>query len=211
MPVLRIRDGKSADLAILCEIESAAFAGDRLSLRSFRRLIGRPSARLRVGVTDGTVAGYSLVLTRAGSTVARLYSIAVAASARGLGYGERLLADAERQAGQAGAMALRLEVRADNAAAIRLYERCKYRSIGVYRRYYADGSDALRYQKVLPRRTSRRARQEQGGGDAAEDRSPADSGVSPRFMKLSSSAARGCQAYLAFPAASTSIRDLADG
>jgi ribosomal-protein-alanine N-acetyltransferase len=211
MPVLRIRDGKFADLAHLCEIESAAFAGDRLSLRSFRRLIGRPSARIRVAIADGAVVGYNLVLTRAGSTVARLYSIAVAASARGQGYGDRLLADAERQAERAGATALRLEVRRDNTSAIHLYERRRYRAIGTYPQYYADGCDARRYEKSLPRRTARHAGQERGGGDTAEDRSPAACDVFPRFMKPLSFAARGRLAYQAFPAASVSIRVLADG
>ena len=206
MPVLRVRDGKFADLATLCEIESAAFAGDRLSLRSFRRLISRPSAHIRVAVADGAVVGYNLVLTRAGSTVARLYSIAVAAAARGQGYGERLLADAERQAARAGAAILRLEVRRDNRSAIHLYERRRYRAIGTYPQYYADGCDALRYEKSLPRRAARHAAQEQGGGDTAEDRSPAGCDVFPRFMKSLSSAARGRPAYQASPAASTPIR-----
>ncbi len=157
MPGFRIRNGKPADLAALCEIEARAFAADRLSRRSFRRLIGRPSACLRAAVMDGAVVGYHLVLTRSGSTVARLYSIAVAAAARGQGIGEKLLADAERRAGRSGAAVLRLEVRPGNTGAIRLYERRGYARIGTYRDFYADGADALRYQKTLSRAAQRAA------------------------------------------------------
>ena len=156
MPGFRIRKGQPADLAALSEIETLSFAADRLSRRSFARLIGRPTARLRVAVMDGAVVGYHLVLTRSGSTVARLYSIAVAAAARGQGVGERLLADAEREAGRSGAAVLRLEVHAHNSGAIRLYEKRGYMRFGTYRDYYADGGDALRYQKSV-RRAVRRA------------------------------------------------------
>ncbi len=154
---LTIREGKLADLAALCEIETRSFAADRLSRRSFRRLIGRPTAHLRVAAADGAVVGYHLVLTRSGGTVARLYSIAVAAVARGQGVGERLLADAERQASRSGAAVLRLEVRSDNSGAIHLYERRGYAPIGTYPDYYADGGDALRYQKTLGRAVRRAA------------------------------------------------------
>ena len=72
--------------------------------------------------------------------IARLYSIAVAPEARGTGIGEALLAAAERHARTRGAIAMRLEVRADNAAAQRLYERRGYRRFGIRRRYYEDGA-----------------------------------------------------------------------
>ena len=156
MTGFRIRNGKPADLAALCEIEARSFAADRLSPRSLRRLIGRPSACLRVAVAGGEIVGYHLVLTRSGSSVARLYSVAVAAAARGQGIGAKLLADAQRQAWRSGASLLRLEVRPDNPGAIRLYVQHGYAPIGTYPNYYADGADALRYQKTLGR-TARRA------------------------------------------------------
>ncbi len=192
MPGLRIRDGRPADLAALCEIETRSFAADRLSRQSLRRLMGRPSARLRVGVAGGQIVGYHLLLTRAGSTVARLYSIALAAAARGQGFGDRLLADAERQARHAGAAVLRLEVRPDNAGAIRLYVRRGYARIGTYRDYYADGADALRFQKALRRTARRSPAAGKGPGDADGEPSRRGSDPSPRATKLSLSAAPAC-------------------
>jgi [ribosomal protein S18]-alanine N-acetyltransferase len=48
-----------------------------------------------------------------------------------------------------GRRALRLEVRADNGAAIALYERLGFREFGRYDYYYADGARALRFEKAL--------------------------------------------------------------
>ena len=213
MPGFRIRNGTPADLAALCEIESRSFAADRLSRRSFRRHIGSASAHLRVAVTGDGIAGYHLVLTRSGSAVARLYSLAVAAAARGQGLGEKLLADAARQARRSRAAVLRLEVRPDNAGAIRLYEQHGFARIGTYRQYYADGSDALRYQKQLRRAGGRAAGAQSSGGDTDEDRSPKGSGESRRVMKLSRSAAPPLSGFhwRAYRAAGLSIRGVANG
>ena len=191
MPGFRIRNGKPADLAALCEIEARAFAADRLSRQSFRRLIGRPSAVLRAAVVDGAVVGYHLVLTRSGSAVARIYSIAVTAAARGRGIGEKLLADAERQATRRGAAVLRLEVHPGNAGAIRLYQRRGYTRIGTYRDYYADGADALRYQKTLGRKGRPGTAGAPGSGGTGKDRRPRGPGLSRPVMKLSRSAGGG--------------------
>ncbi len=95
------------------------------------------------------VPGYHVVLTRSGAHVARLYSIAVDAAYRGRGIAAALLADAEAESRRAGCDVLRLEVRADNAAGIHLYETHGYRPIGRIAGYYSDGADALRYEKRL--------------------------------------------------------------
>ncbi len=146
---MRIRDAREADIAGLLELETAAFTADRLSRRSLRRFVAGGSACLRVAGTAGAVDGYHLLTFRRGSAVARLYSIAVAADKRGAGLASDLLADAERMAARRGCQCLRLEVRADNRSAIRLYERAGYRRIGVYPQYYADKANAVRYEKSL--------------------------------------------------------------
>jgi ribosomal-protein-alanine N-acetyltransferase len=147
-PTLALRDARVADLDALLALE-AQFPGDRLSPRQMRRHLSNPRARLRVAVRDAQVCGYALVFLRAGSATARLYSIAVAASARGLGLGARLLADAERAARKAGKTALRLEVRDDNAVAVALYRGRGYRRVATLRGYYEDGGDGTRYEKAL--------------------------------------------------------------
>ena len=61
---LALRPGALADLEALLDLETRAFAGDRLSRRSLRRLLGRPSAHLIVAESEGRLVGYALVLFR---------------------------------------------------------------------------------------------------------------------------------------------------
>ena len=149
---VQIRDAEDADLDGLQALEARSFVSDRMARRSLRRLIDGPSASLRVAVKRGELQGYHLVLFRKGSLVARLYSIAVDDRHRGAGVGAGLLADALSVARHRGCRVLRLEVREDNAAAISLYERRGFTPLGRYAHYYADGADALRYEKMLPDR-----------------------------------------------------------
>jgi len=145
----RIRDARPADLDALLRLETASFPGDRIARASFRRLLQRPSAALRLATAGGDLLGYSLLLFREGTEVARLYSVAVSAEARGHGIGRRLMEDAARIARKRGRARLRLEVRADNRAAIRLYESLGYRQIGRRSGYYDDGMDAFRLEREL--------------------------------------------------------------
>lgn len=145
-----VRTAAPADLDALVALELRAFRGDRMSRAQYRRHLASPSAVVLVAdAADAGLLGSALVFFRAGSTLARLYSIATAPAARGRGIGAGLLAAAEQAASRRGSRTLRLEVRVDNAAAIGLYERAGYRRIGRYAGYYEDGADAWRYEKPL--------------------------------------------------------------
>lgn len=146
---LGIRKAVPHDLAELVRIEQAAFAGDRLSRRSLAALVLSPAAEMLVAATPSSLAGYAIVLLRRGSRLARLYSLAVAPDATGGGVGALLLRSAEAAAAARGAVRMRLEVRADNSAAIRLYERHFYAPEGRRDDYYQDGAAALRYARDL--------------------------------------------------------------
>jgi ribosomal protein S18 acetylase RimI-like enzyme len=148
MPV-HVRQATPADLAALVALEQRAFSGDRMSRAQYRRHLGGRGAAVLVATSGEETLGSALVFFRRDSTLARLYSIATAPTARGRGIGARLLAAAEEAARTRGCRALRLEVRVDNAAAIALYERTGYRCFGRYAGYYEDGADAWRYEKRL--------------------------------------------------------------
>lgn len=139
----------SDDLGDLLRIENAAFTSDRISRRSFRRLIAAPTATILVSQHDGESAGYALILTRSKSPHARLYSLAVHPSYAGQGLGAELLRACERSAKARNALSLRLEVRTDNRPAIALYRAHGYAQIGAVPRYYVDGQDAYRFSKTL--------------------------------------------------------------
>ena len=153
-PTPRLRTARPDDLPGLLALE-ARFPGDRLSVRQFRHHLGNPRARLRVLAGPGGLLGYHLLLTRAGSRQARLYSLVVDPAARGQGLGRRLLADAEAQARAAGCDGLRLEVRQDNAAANALYQRAGYRRWLALPGYYQDGGDGWRLARDLRRHSGR--------------------------------------------------------
>ncbi|HET7718122.1 MAG TPA: N-acetyltransferase [Bauldia sp.] len=144
-----IRAATLSDVDRLVALETDSFGSDRLSARSFRRLIRSASAACRV-IRDGVeVLGYYILLFRAGTGVARLYSIAVDPRHRGRGLAAALLADAEAETRDRGRERLHLEVREDNPAAIRLYERLGYTLKRRCPGYYADGGDGRRYLKRL--------------------------------------------------------------
>jgi hypothetical protein len=93
--------------------------------------------------------GYVLILFSRATSVARLYSIAVAADARGQGVGKALVAAAESAAWAYERAYMRLEIRRDNRASQALFEGAGYRRFGTLSDYYADHMEALRYEKTL--------------------------------------------------------------
>jgi ribosomal-protein-alanine acetyltransferase len=152
-----IADATLSDVDGLIRLEEASFRTDRISRQSFRRLVRSPSAICRIARAGNAITGYAVVLTRAGTTAARLYSIAVDKAWQGVGLAATLIADAERTARRRGMTRLRLEVREDNPIAIRLYEKLGFRQTGRRTEYYADKANAIRYEKRLPGRRRPRA------------------------------------------------------
>lgn len=146
----RIRPATLDDLDGLVAVETACFSSDRISRRSFRHLLskGRQATRVLCGA-EGAVLGYATVLFHRGTSLARLYSLAVLPDYRGRGFARALLHAAEAASLDGDAAYLRLEVRADGDAAIALYRQAGYRPFGRMAGYYEDGGDALRMEKPL--------------------------------------------------------------
>jgi len=144
-----IRPATPDDIDALVEIENLCFDTDRLSRRSFRHMITKAHAALLLDEDDGAVRGYVLLLFNAGTSLARMYSIAVHPEQRSRGIGRQLMLAAEQAALAQDCVTLRLEVRMDNASSIALYESMGYRRFGFYDDYYEDHMDALRYEKRL--------------------------------------------------------------
>ncbi|BAI72058.1 acetyltransferase [Azospirillum sp. B510] len=149
-----IRPAELADLPALLAIEERSFATDRMTPRNFRYAVEKAKGVVlvacRQAVTGpGQAVGYGVVAFHAGTPFARLTSFAVAPGTRGQGVGRRLLAALEKAAAAHGCIGVRLEVRADNAAAIALYGSAGYRRFAIHPDYYEDGMAALRLQKPL--------------------------------------------------------------
>jgi ribosomal protein S18 acetylase RimI-like enzyme len=152
---IRIELASPDDRRELCELENASFPGDRISARSWRALLASPSATVTLArevsasASAGRIVGAAVLLQRAGTSVARLYSIAIAPQMRGRGVSAALLEDAAQRMRDAGAAVLRLETRNDNAAAQHLFARSGFVQRGRKPAYYEDGEDALLFQKSL--------------------------------------------------------------
>lgn len=146
---LTLRPAGVDDLSALVELENRCFDYDRLSRRNFQWMLTRAHASLTVAEGDGGVLGYALVLFHEGTSLARLYSIAIDPRARGIGLGQKLLEAAEQAARDNDRAYMRLEVRPDNRGAIALYERNGYRPFATVRDYYEDHSEALRFEKRI--------------------------------------------------------------
>ncbi len=148
---IRIRRARRGDLDALVALENGVFTSDRMSRRQLRHHLDNPHALILIAVRDGDVIAAAVVFFHSSHRYARLYSIAVAPSARGGGLGETLLSAIEKISRARRRDAMRLEVREENKPAQRLYERLGYRRIGIKRGFYEDGHDALRYEKSLTR------------------------------------------------------------
>jgi len=146
-----IRPAEFSDLEAIESIENEAFDADRLSRRSLRNFIASPRVALLVAEGKGGIAGYALLAYRKGSQVARLYSIAIEPGRARRGVGTALVCACIKDAVRRGCQKLRLEVRVDNAAAIRFYGRLGFEVFGHYTDYYEDGGAALRLELQLNR------------------------------------------------------------
>ncbi len=156
MKTLNTRPATSADINSLLAIEKACFTSDRLSRRSFSRLIRHGHASLLIAFSEDELAGYTLVLYRKGTHLARLYSLAVLPHFRGRGIAQKLLSDAELAAREQHCIFMRLEVNVGNRGAIALYESGDYHPIGIIEAYYEDGGNALKMEKPIRRQTPTR-------------------------------------------------------
>lgn len=146
---LTFRRATLPDVSALTQLESRCFDSDRISSRSFRRFITEKRSDLVLVEHDGSVVGYFLLIYRRGTSLARLYSLAVDPDKRKRGIAELLMSAAEKAASARNCVLLRLEVRFDNLSAIRLYQKLNYHEFAVKHDFYEDHSDAICMQKQI--------------------------------------------------------------
>jgi ribosomal protein S18 acetylase RimI-like enzyme len=144
-----LRAAVTADIPRILALELSAFESDRLSARSFKRLLSLGNCACLTAIRGDALAGYALTLFRSSAAIARLHSLAVDPTLRGQGIGRALLEQTEADALRRNARALRLAVRADNQAAIALYKSGGFQELRAESAYYADGMSARIMEKLL--------------------------------------------------------------
>jgi ribosomal protein S18 acetylase RimI-like enzyme len=136
----------------LYSIEEVCFQPPHRFSRSYmRQLIRQPNAATWIAEQDGRICGFGLVewAREAGEMAAYIQTLEVLPEVRGQGVGGELLRRMESSARVAAACAIWLHVDAENAAAIRVYERSGYRVSGREENYYGRGRAGLIYAKPL--------------------------------------------------------------
>jgi ribosomal-protein-alanine N-acetyltransferase len=132
-----IRRATPRDADRVAAWEAACFPGEAWTRAQVLGELGRAGGIALLDEAGGYVLGWAL----AGE--AELLRIAVHPDGRRHGLGGRLMGAFQDAARAAGAEALFLEVRADNAPARALYAAQGWSGAGVRRRYYRDGTDAV--------------------------------------------------------------------
>jgi ribosomal-protein-alanine N-acetyltransferase len=91
----------------------------------------------------GNEEGGGMILARAIADEAEILTLGVVPAARRQGIARALVDEAALHANALGAVRFFLEVSTSNLAAQALYRRAGFVQVGIRRRYYPDGSDAL--------------------------------------------------------------------
>jgi len=113
---------------------------------------GADALSLMLGLEGGygfMVENTGFILARAVAGEAEVLTLAVAPAARRAGTGRALLQAALDGASARGANAMFLEVSRNNTAAGALYLSAGFTEVGLRRRYYSDGADALVLRRDL--------------------------------------------------------------
>ena len=129
-----------SDLSCVLEIEQASCPSP-WKKESFLSELHNPHSCFWVAEKAGDIIGYLCCCFLADE--GEILNVAVAPKYRRCGLGKILMGEAVRVAYQKGVRSLYLEVRVGSASAIRLYRSFGFHEIGLRRRYYADGEDAL--------------------------------------------------------------------
>ncbi len=144
-----LRAAAETDLETLLRLEETCFASDRISRRSWRRLIRSSAAEIVLATCNDKIAGALVLLFNRATDIARIYSIAVDPGFRQVGLARMLLDTAIAEAAERGAAIVRLETRVDNHAAQLLFAAAGFVVFGRIENYYADGTAALRLEHAI--------------------------------------------------------------
>jgi [ribosomal protein S18]-alanine N-acetyltransferase len=150
-PVIRpLRVGKAEECA---RLHASAFAHP-WSVEEIAGLIAGRSTVAAAALDPATGRLRGFVLSRIAADEAEILTVTVDSAVRGAGVGRALLRENLRQAANAGARAMFLEVDAENAAALALYRRLGFVTVGERPGYSRrrDGSraTALVMRKAIP-------------------------------------------------------------
>jgi len=137
---VQIRKAVAADVPAMAEIERQSFA-QPWSQASLQSALDDGRNVVLVGAIDGALLGCANGWCIGDE--AEISRLAVLQRERRHGIGAKLLGRLLEELAKLGAARVFLEVRTSNVAALRLYENAGFLQVGLRRRYYEDGEDAI--------------------------------------------------------------------
>jgi ribosomal-protein-alanine N-acetyltransferase len=148
--MITYRDANSMDIPVLVSLDKELFPYSPWSSGQYREEISAPTRRFIVALDEGQIIiGYAGVFAPGGAE-ADILTVGVIAQHRGQGIARQLMAGITEWALAQGSIAMMLEVKTDNAAAISLYESLGYSKLNIRKDYFGSGLDALVMRKELP-------------------------------------------------------------
>ena len=135
------------DIDQVAQIEAEIFSVP-WSIKSFKDALASEQKIYQKAETDGQIVGYCGIWTSFES--ADLCNIAVKKEFRKAGLGQKLLEAGIQAAAAKGVERILLEVRQSNKAAIRLYEKNGFQTIGLRKSYYTKPvEDAILMERFI--------------------------------------------------------------
>ncbi len=148
MTTATLRPMRWWDIDAVLDLERELFADPWTGPGFWSELAGVPATRTYLVAADGDrLVGY--VGLFASGDAADIQTLAVRTDQQRRGLGGQLLEAALGAAADRGAFSVLLEVRADNDAALRLYEAAGFERLSLRRGYYGSGIDAVVMRKRL--------------------------------------------------------------
>ena len=144
---MNIRLALPGESKLLCEIDHAQTYSAHWNAADWQAELAQPAARVWGAFVNEKLVGF--VCTRGAADQYEITNVAVHPMHTRQGIGRALLAHALKQLQAGGAAHVTLEVSTANDPARALYEQGGFTVLGVRRKFYADGSDALILGKRL--------------------------------------------------------------
>lgn len=150
MPIT-VQHASLKDLETLCKIEKECFTHEAFSKEQIAYFLKASNAVSLVARVDGETAGFvtGLIEQYGKTKIGHIYTIDVASKYRRMGVGLKLLKEIEQNFIEKGAEACFLEVRINNLAAQKLYQKHGYTELEKLNNYYARGIHGIRLKKKL--------------------------------------------------------------
>ena len=148
--MITYRDANSMDIPVLVSLDKELFPYSPWSAGQYREEISAPTRLFVVAIDDASsVIGYAGVFAPGGAE-ADVLTVGVVPQHRSQGIARALMAQITEWAVAQGSIAMMLEVKTENAAAISLYESLGYSKLNIRKDYFGSGLDALVMRKELP-------------------------------------------------------------